>query len=112
MARAMSRRLRVAVLIVVGAVFTLWIFLFAHVERSTLAERSNLHDDSTDASAVGSGGVFVTSSIPSVDALVVAAPPPPPPDRDAVTFVLVANANPNNGPRAVCLLYTFRAHET
>ena len=55
MARAMSRRPRVAVSIVVGAVFTLWIFLFARVERSTLAERSNLHDDSTDASAVGSG---------------------------------------------------------
>ena len=108
MARAMSRRPRVAVSIVVGAVFTLWIFLFARVERSTLAERSNLHDDSTDASAVGSGGVFVTSSIPSVDARVVGAPPPPPPDRDAVTFVLVANSNPNNGPRAVALLASMR----
>ena len=108
MARAVSRRPRVAILVVVGAVLALWIFLFARVERSALAERSNLDDDSADASAVGSGGVFVTSSIPSVDARVVGAPPSPPPDRDAVTFVLVANANPNNGPRAVALLASMR----
>ena len=107
MARAMSRRPRVAVSIVVGAVFTLWIFLFARgaVDPRRAFESPRRLDGRVRRRV---RGVFVTSSIPSVDARVVGAPPPPPPDRDAVTFVLVANSNPNNGPRAVALLASMR----
>ena len=94
--------------IVVGAVFTLWIFLFARVERSTLAERSISTTTRRTRPPSGQEGSSSPPPIPSVDARVVGALLPSSTRSRRRHFR--ARGEPESGqrPRAVALLASMR----